>query len=153
MARCIKSHSVSCSSPDPTSLEQSPFSEVSSSAGSQEIPRVVQTTKFHCRVHKRTLFGRILSQSVVVHALATDFRKMHFKIILPAMCNRSMCSVPFLFPEKRCTHFYSTPYMPDAPPILSFIFDLTAYGAQYGSSYCSDCTSNIWHGHGFRSLL
>ena len=44
-------------------------------------------------------YATVLSQRNLVHALATDCLKIHFKIILPPMCSRSKCSTFFPFPK------------------------------------------------------
>ena len=80
-------------------MEQSPSSEANRFSASQEIPRILQNTKFHYRIHNNHPFFPILSQMNPVHA---SYLTLSFILILSAHLHLDLRSglFPLGFPAE-----------------------------------------------------
>jgi hypothetical protein len=67
----------------PKWMEQSPSWKPHSSSAGKRISYAAWKSQVHCRFHKNPLFVRILSQINPLHALASYFFKLGFRILLP----------------------------------------------------------------------
>jgi len=85
-------------------MEQNPSWKARSSSASQEIPSILLNPKVHYPVQKHPRRVSVISQINPVHALKTEFFKIHFNIILPStprsyslfpsLCSPPTCHIP-----------------------------------------------------------
>jgi hypothetical protein len=82
------------------SMEQSPYSEVSSHSASQEIFHLLWDLKLHYRVHRSPALVPILSQMNPVHNFPPYLPKIHSNIILPSTPPSSTWSPHFRLSDQ-----------------------------------------------------
>ena len=101
------------------SIQQS-FLEKIMSLGSEETLRILENPKEHYRVHNSPPLVPLLRQISSVHALPTEFFKIHFNIILPFMPRSFTLSLSLRFAHRNLyAPLFSLPYVLHSPPISS----------------------------------
>ena len=101
IAQCLNQHTYS--------MVQSPSWEANWFAASQEIPRISQNLKVHCRTHKRPPPVSILGQPNPVHIPTSHLLEIHPNIIHPSMPRSPQWSPSLRFPHQD----------PIPPPLLT----------------------------------
>ena len=100
----------------PDSVEQSPSWEANRFAASQEIPCILWIPKVHYHIYKSPPPVRILSLLDPVHALTSQFLKIHLNIILPSIPGYSKWSLSLRFPHQNLSYTFPLPIRATASP-------------------------------------
>jgi len=104
------------------SVEQSHSWEAERFSASQEIPSILWKPKVHYRIHTCVPPVPILSQLDPVHALASQFLKIHINIIFPSTPGSTNWSFsPQVSVPKPCIFLFS-PHTCYMPLLISFFF-------------------------------
>jgi hypothetical protein len=93
-------------------MDQSPFWEANTSAGSQYTPHVSWASNVHCRVHNSMLLVLAISQINPVHVLSKYFLKILFNITLPFAPRFSKLSLSLRVSHQ--TPIWNSPYVSHA---------------------------------------
>ena len=88
-------------------MEQGTYWKANSFSASPEIRHFLWNVKVHCCLHKNSPLVPVLIQIITIHALPTDWLKIHFNIILPSTLRSSKCSLSFSFPSTKSCMYLS----------------------------------------------
>jgi len=100
------------------------------STSSQEIPRILDNSMIHYRIHNNPPLVPVLSQINPVYALLSAFLKVHIKIILPLTHMSSKWSTSLRFPhESRYTP--QSFCVSHAPPITCILITRIILGGEH----------------------